>query len=899
MKNTFSNAYEKMLGLLNGFIAVPDLALENKRQRLILGLFLMIGIVVCYSFAIFHFRTGNHVGMTILLAVGTIQAASISLLRYSKKVLPVFWANAIILALYFLYMLITGGVRGSAIFWLFLFPPFSFFLLGKKEGLLCNLVVYVLFAVVMLDPYGLVRTFPYDPAVKIRFLVAYFAMGLMTYIVESARQWYQKGMDSEQVKLRLEVERRKNIEDQLRRYQNQLESMVNKRTVELTESNYQLQKEIARRLKIDEALREREEKYRTLVNNINVGIYRTTGDASGKCLEANPAIAAMLGYGSVEEFMAVPVSRHYKDARQRREFLEELRQKGAVANRELSLQRKDGTEILASCTATVKYDAEGKIEWIDGALHDITKRKKAEQAIQESEKRYRELFNSISDIIYTHDLQGRFISVNRATAETIGYGMDELVGMPIGDLMKPKFRESFYSQYLTEVKREGHSEGISIYLGRDGAEHFVEYRSILVQRENQEPYVSGSGREVTDRVLAEREMRQLEEQLMQSQKMEAMGTLAGGVAHEFNNILMGIGGYTQLLAAKKGLDPEVADYLKRIEESNKRAANLTNTMLNFSRRETGDKVPVDMNQVVEGVRSLLGQTLPVKVQVELDLSPELPLLMANPNQLEQVLLNLAVNACDAMPQGGNITIATRQRSLDQGACAGQLESSSSSYLELAVSDTGQGMSLEVLDRVFEPFFTTKEPGKGTGLGLSVVYSVIENHGGKIKASSSPGQGSTFRICLPIAAGVVAPEEGSDDAEPLPRGAGEAILVVDDEYTVREIAREALESFGYRVKEAADGQEALNLYQRASDKGQPFDLVFLDIAMPVMDGRECFARLREIDPVIKIVITTGYTDNQLGIGELEKQASGMLRKPFDLSRLIRETGRVLSDKPGKN
>lgn len=177
--------------------------------------------------------------------------------------------------------------------------------------------------------------------------------------------------------------------------------------------------------------------------------------------------------------------------------------------------------------------------------------------------------------------------------------------------------------------------------------------------------------------------------------------------------------------------------------------------------------------------------------------------------------------------------------------------------------------------------------------------MIENHGGKIKASSSPGQGSTFRICLPIAAGVVAPEEGSDDAEPLPRGAGEAILVVDDEYTVREIAREALESFGYRVKEAADGQEALTLYQRASDKGQPFDLVFLDIAMPVMDGRECFARLREIDPVIKIVITTGYTDNQLGIGELEKQASGMLRKPFDLSRLIRETGRVLSDKPGKN
>lgn len=527
----------------------------------------------------------------------------------------------------------------------------------------------------------------------------------------------------------------------------------------------------------------------------------------------------------------------------------------------------------------------------DRLAQEVVQRQRAQEALRRSEERYRQLFDSITDLIYVHDMNGNLISLNQAAVSSLGRPLSELMGQHMSSLISPEVKENFESDYMNQIRRNGQARGIAKYLGHDGSPHFIEYRSLVVREGGNEPYVSGSGRDVTERIHSERELRHLQQQLLQSQKMEALGTLASGVAHEFNNVLMTIRGYTQLMAQRQDLEPEMAVYLRRIDESTQRAASLVGGMLGFSRREDQGRVRVDPKQLLEKTGALLRQTLPPTVLLETQLAADAPAVMAQPNQLEQVLLNLALNARDAMPQGGNLTLGAAPAHLDQAFCRVHPWAKPGDYLEVTVSDSGEGMAPAVVERIFEPFFTTKLPGKGTGLGLYVAYTVLKSHDGGIVLESRPGQGTTFRLYLPVQAVQPPAQAPAKPAPPPVPGRGQRILVVDDEPAVRMILREALIAAGYQVDEAANGQQALEIYQARSATNRAFDLVVLDLSMPVMDGLECLRQLTELDQACKVVLATGQADSHLAQKAVRAQA--ILHKPFDLAALLGLLARCLS------
>jgi PAS domain S-box-containing protein len=397
-----------------------------------------------------------------------------------------------------------------------------------------------------------------------------------------------------------------------------------------------------------------------------------------------------------------------------------------------------------------------------------------------------------------------------------------------------------------------------------------------------------SAQDITDK-------ERLERQLQHAQKMEALGTLAGGMAHEFNNILAAIQAYVQIMLMSVEKEHPLKEYLEEIKESCDRAANLTHKMLTFARLDGGEKIPVKINQVVESVHQLLRQTIPPQIEIESELQGGLPFILAEFNQLEQVLLNLGLNARDAMPQGGKIKFITRLVDLDEAFCRVYPWAKPGKYVEVSVEDTGEGMAPDVLERVFEPFFTTKEPGKGTGLGLSIAYSIVKDHNGYIIGESHPGWGSRFRVFFPIFE--EEKEERKDvgakrEEKQVPLGKGERVLVVDDEAQLRKIAKETLDSKGYRTSLAANGQEAVILFQEAMDEGDPYRVVILDIAMPVMDGEMSLERMRELDPNIPVIVVTGYSGEHVNLKEIKGKVQKVIFKPFDINGLLRDIREVL-------
>ncbi|MCF8117046.1 MAG: response regulator [Desulfarculaceae bacterium] len=365
------------------------------------------------------------------------------------------------------------------------------------------------------------------------------------------------------------------------------------------------------------------------------------------------------------------------------------------------------------------------------------------------------------------------------------------------------------------------------------------------------------------------------------------------MAHEFNNILMTFRGYIQLLQMRPELEPEVQATLIKMEKSSRRAGELTQKMLTFSRLEIGEKVPVKLNQVVLDAEGLLRQTFPPAITLKLDLAGELPLVQANPNQVEQVLVNLALNARDAMPDGGDLIIATRLALLDAEFASAHPWARPGPYLELRVADDGPGIPPGDQERIFEPFYTTKEPGRGTGLGLSVAYSMINNNGGGIVAGNRPQGGGLFQVFLPVSKQGPAAAGQAPVPEQAPRGDGQRVLVVDDEEAVRDICRQALEGFGYRVGLAADGAEALELYGRALGGEAPFNLVLLDLAMPRMDGLTCARAILDLDPGARIILATGHAGDRYQVANLYPLAKGVLQKPFDLNTLLTQVSRGLA------
>ncbi len=547
---------------------------------------------------------------------------------------------------------------------------------------------------------------------------------------------------------------------------------------------------------------------------------------------------------------------------------------------------------------------DGEVRWVDftasfleyqgrpamlGTAFDITTRHEALTALRESEARFRSLSENAPDIIYTTDPKGRLTWANPAWRALLGHSPENVIGLTLLDFT-PSSQHEALVQLFKSIRDQGravptfavtltHQDGTPRRFQVSGGPNFdVEGRFLGAV---------GLLRDVT-------QLEQLEERVRQHRKVKDLATLASGVAHEFNNILMVIQGYTQILSLSGQTGPDVNHILGKIEDGTRRAGVLTRKMISFARLETGERVPVDLALLVDETAAMLRRTLPRGIHLELDLEPGVPLVDANPSQMEQVLLHLVFNARDAMPRGGRVTIGVRSRSWTEADCRGRAWASPGPWVELWVGDTGRGMTAEEAARVYDPLFTTKAMGQGTGLGLPVTASIVKNHQGGLDFVTQPGQGTTFSVFLPALREVPVPAAPPAPSTPYPQGNGQIVLVVDDEETVREVIRSALETFGYQVEEAPHGEAALRLYDQARNQGRPFHLVVLDLAMPVMDGRTCYHELLKRDPNARILIATGHGGDRYQLLGDFPQAKALLQKPFDLKDLLTAVANTLEE-----
>ncbi len=539
---------------------------------------------------------------------------------------------------------------------------------------------------------------------------------------------------------------------------------------------------------------------------------------------------------------------------------------------EASILTGTGETRLISWHNALLKDENGSVIGAVSSGEDITERKEMENRLAESEMRYRLLFERSIDSVLIVRPDGELITANSTTATLLGVEVDELTSLNIKEFLRnpddwARFRSEieehgFVKDYPLEQIQEDGTEKLcllssSLWKDRDGA--VIGYLSII--------------RDITESL-------KLEEQLRQAQKMESIGTLAGGIAHDFNNILTIIQGYSEMLLGDKSQNHiDFAD-LSAVHGAARRGAELVKQLLTFSRRVETEFRPVNLNQEVQTATKLLSRTIPKMIDMRLSLADNLNRINADPGQMEQIILNLAVNAKDAMPQGGTLTFVTGNTTLDEEYCRTQPEASPGYHIFLQIKDTGRGMSKEVMQRIFEPFYSTKKQGEGTGLGLAMVYGIVKNHGGHVTCHSEPGVGTTFTIYFPVIE--VTSLDHKMETETLPTGGSETILLVDDEEMVRSLGTKMLERAGYSVLTAQNGEEALALY---GNYGKKVNLVLLDLIMPGMGGYQALERLKTMDPDIRVVIASGYSPDGLLKASTESGAVGFVGKPFNRTDLL--------------
>jgi PAS domain S-box-containing protein len=547
---------------------------------------------------------------------------------------------------------------------------------------------------------------------------------------------------------------------------------------------------------------------------------------------------------------------------------------------------RNGREIPVSMVLMARKAANGEVDIFYTVSRDITERKEVEKALRKSEESYRDLVENAHDIIFSHDLQGNYTSVNRAGEQSTGYTHEECLSLNIADTIAPehigKAREMMAKKLAGEV---GTAYEVEL-LAKDGKRIAVEVNTKLILQEGVPVGVQGIARDVTER-------KQLEDQLRQSQKLEAIGQLAGGIAHDFNNLLTAINGYSSLALQRIEGNPTVKNYLEEIKKAGDRAANLTRQLLAFGRKQILQPLPLNLNDTVTDMNKMLRRLIGEDIQLSAKLAPDLKRVTADPGQIEQVLVNLVVNARDAMPQGGNLTIETANTDLDREYASKHDGVHPGAFVVLAVSDTGTGMNAEVRRHIFEPFFTTKEKGKGTGLGLSTVYGIVKQSGGNISIYSEPNHGTTFKVYLPALDSVAKSSGTKTDEIVTPKGS-ETILLVEDEEVVRGLACQILEEAGYRVLVAPRGEEAIRL---GREHAKEIHLLLTDVVMPSLDGKQVADRLSSSCPGIKVLFMSGYTDEAIVHHGILDADVKFIQKPFTPAALATKVRDVL-DSNGK-
>ena len=660
--------------------------------------------------------------------------------------------------------------------------------------------------------------------------------------------------------------------------------LLNATAVKGPDGNYLMSRstvfDITERKQAEAALAEREQFLKTVVENIpDMIVVKDARDLS--LVSVNKAAEDLLGY-SREEMIGRNDYHFFSKAEADLIVATDRETMASGVMKDIpekTLRTKDKRVRILHTKKIPVQDESGAPRYIVGISEDITERVKAAESL----KLLATVVEHAGDAIVVTDTEGNIEYVNPAFERSSGYSSDEVVGGNARILKSGMQDDDFYRD-LWET----------IAAGRVWRGHFINKKkdnSLFEEEAAISPIRNAEG-SILNYVAIKRDVTKemsLQRQLSQSQKMEAVGTLAGGVAHDFNNILQVALGYSELILDEEELPEHLKPDINKIYESVRRGADLVQRLLTFSRKAEIKPVPLNLNHRIKEMRKIIERTIPKMIEIRLLLADNPARINADPTQIDQVLMNLTLNARDAMPDGGTLTFETSNVSLDEEYARANIEATRGLYVLLRVSDTGSGMDTDTLKHIFEPFYTTKSVGAGTGLGLAMVHGIVKQHGGHITCTSEPGHGTTFSVYLPAL--ISDDEEAQARVTELPPGGSEMILLVDDEEHIRDVGSRILTKAGYKVIEASNGEEALNIYQERRDE---ISLVLLDWVMPKMGGKQCLEGLLSMNPSVKVVMASGVSANGFAKEEPLRGAKGFVNKPFGIRQMLSVLREVLDE-----
>ena len=633
-------------------------------------------------------------------------------------------------------------------------------------------------------------------------------------------------------------------------------------------------------------LMDSEERFKDVTDNIGDWIWEI--DTEGCYTYSNPPVKRVLGYAPGEvlgKYFYDFFHPDYSDIQKAAAVKAFLIKGEAISNFINRNVHRDGHTVILETSGVPVLDPDGRLTGYRGVHRDITARLKAEEELRNSEERYRLLVQSIDDLIFSVDREGRFYTAGGHALKKLNLSPEDITGKTLSDIFPGEEVEK-YKLYCNRVFDSGISFTYEHELLFSGKR--------IINQTTAYPICNADGEVVLAGVISRdiTRQRRLEEQLRQAQKMETIGTLAGGIAHDFNNILGGIMGYASFIESQLSADNPLYSDVQTIIQSVRRASDLTAQLLAFTRGGHYAMYPVNLNDTVDEVVKLLSRTIDKSISIKAYPGAELSAIEGNASQLQQMLLNLCLNARDAMIGGGILTIETANVTLNEKYTSMHLNVKPGNYVLLEVSDTGIGMNSETQAHIFEPFFTTKEERsseKHSGLGLAMIYGIVHGHRGTINVYSEPGKGTAFKIYLPATERIPVKKNVKQYGV---TGGGETILVADDEDTIRFMIKRLLTKAGYTILLAENGVEAVNLYRQHRDE---ISLIILDMIMPEMNGEKAYELISGINPDVKVLLSSGYSQNGQANAILKKGIKGFLQKPYDLNQILHQIRNVLDEK----